>query len=218
MNQVTSIGLGCPGGIDKNNAIFLGSSSLNVGKINWRKELEKYDKKIFVENDCSCAGICESYVNKINDFVMFTLGTGLGISYMHNYKCIDQIVWDITELNKKIGNKYDRYIKSFGSLSKKYNEYKQLNLKRGEIFKCIEEGDLEAREILKDYIKNFIEGIVRIKEEYDIKEFVIGGGMSEYSEYFIDEIREELPDLKIHIAKYKNDSGIIGGALLEKVQ
>ena len=42
--------------------------------------------------------------------------------------------------------------------------------------------------------------------------------MSEYSEYFIDEIRKNLVDFKIHIAKYKNDSGIIEGALLEKVQ
>lgn len=218
MEKVTSIGLGCPGGIDKNNGIFLGSSSLNIREINWRKELKKYNTKIFVDNDCSCAGICESYVNKINDFVMFTLGSGLGIAYMHDYKCIDEIVWDIAELNKKIGSKHDRYIKSFESLSKKYNEYKQINLERGELFKCIEEGDLEAKRILKDYIRNFIEGIVRIQDIYNIKEFTIGGGMSEYSEYFIDEIRKNLVDFKIHIAKYKNDSGIIGGALLEKVQ
>ena len=91
------------------------------------------EMKIYVENDCSCAGICKSYVNKINNFVMFTLGSGLGIAYMNDYKCIDQIVWDITELNKKIGSKHDKYIKSFESLSKKYNEYKQINFERGEI-------------------------------------------------------------------------------------
>lgn len=92
INKVTSIGLGCPGGIDKNSGIFLESSSLNVREINWRKELAKYNTKIFVENDCSCAGICESYINKINNFVMFTLGSELGIAYMHDYKCIDRIV------------------------------------------------------------------------------------------------------------------------------
>lgn len=217
LDKVTSIGIGCPGGIDKNNGIFLGSSSLNVKEIDWIKELKKYNTEVFVENDCTCAGICESYVNNINDFIMFTLGSGLGISYMHNYKCVDKIIWEIIELNRKVGNQHDKYIKSFESLSRKYNEYKKGKYERGEIFKCIEEGDMDARSILKDYIENFIEGIVRISENYDIKDFSIGGGMSEYSKYFIDEIRKSLPNLNIHIAKHKNDSGIIGAALLEKI-
>lgn len=217
IDNVTSLGIGCPGGIDKDNVLFLGSSSLNVKEINWRKELKKYNTEVFVENDCTCAGICESYVNNINNFLMFTLGSGLGMAYMYNYQCIDQIIWDISELNKKVGNKHDKYIKGFESLSNKYNEYKKGKYERGEIFKCIEEGDIRARNILRDYIKNFIEGIVRISEKYDIKDFSIGGGMSEYSKYFIDEIKKSLPDLNIHIAKYRNDSGIIGAALLEKV-
>lgn len=217
LDKVTSIGLGCPGGIDKNNGIFLGSSNLNVKEIDWRKELKKYNTEIFVENDCICAGICESYVNNINNFLMFTLGSDLGIAYMYNYKCINQIIWDIIELNKKVANRQDQYIKSFESLSKKYNEYKKGKYERGEIFKCIEEGDIVARKILKHYIENFIEGIVRISQNYDIKDFSIGGGMSEHSKYFIDEIRKSLPNLNIHIAKHKNDSGIIGAALLEKI-
>ena len=218
MDKVTSIGLGCPGGIDKNNGIFLGSSSLNVKEIDWKKNLKKYNTKVMVENDCTCAGICESYVNCKNDFIMFTLGSGLGISYMHNYKCVNKIVWDIIELNKKIGNKHDKYIKSFESLSIKYNEYKKGKYNRGEIFKCIEEGDTKAMRILNDYIENFIEGIVRIRKNYEINDFCIGGGMSEYSKYFIDEIRKNLPNINICIAKYKNDSGIIGAALLEKIK
>ncbi len=217
MDKITSIGLGCPGGIDKDNGIFLGSSNLNVKQINWKKELKSYNTEVFVENDCTCAGICESYINNINDFLMFTSGSGLGIAYMHNYKCLDEIVWDIIELNKKIGNRHDKYIRSFENLSNKYNEYKRSKYEREEIFKYIENGDVGARRILKDYIENFVEGILRISKKHNIKDFSIGGGMSEYSKYFIDEIRESLPNLNIRIAKYKNDSGIIGAALLEKI-
>lgn len=218
LDKVTSIGLACPGGIDKNNVIFFGSSNLNVKEIDWRKELKKYDTEIFVENDCTCAGICDSYFNNINNFLMFTLGSDLGIAYMHNYKCINQNTWNIIELNKKVGNTQDKYIKSFEDLSKKYNESKKRKYERGEIFKNIEEGDAVARKILKDYIQDFIEGISRISENYNIKNFSIGGGMSDYSKYFIDEIRKNLPNLNINIAKYKNDSGIIGAALLEKIR
>lgn len=216
MDEVTSIGIGCPGGIDKNNGIFFGSSSLNVKEINWKKELRKYDTEILVENDCTCAGICEGYLNHINNFLMFTLGSNVGIAYMYNYKCIDQMVWDIRELNKKESNKNERYIKSFENLSKIYNQYKHKKYERREIFDRIEKGDIEAKKILNDYIKDLIEGIVRISEKYDIKDFFLGGGISEYSNYFIDQMMESLPDLNIYIAKHRNDSGIIGAALLEK--
>lgn len=215
MDEVSSIGLGCPGGVDKQNGIFLGSTSLNVDEIDFRKELKKYNVKIFVENDCTCAGICESYLNNLNNFIMFTLGSGLGISYMQNYECIDEIVWNIFKINKKMGSNHDKYINSFHNLSKRYNESKNKNYTRNEIFKCIEKGDIVAKNILKDYVKNFIDGVNKIEQYYKVKDFFIGGGMSEYSEYFIEDIRNGLPKLNIHIAKYRNDSGIIGGALLE---
>ena len=218
ISNVSSIGLGCPGGIERDEGIFLGSSALNVDKINWKKELNKYNLKVFVENDCTCAGICESYINKWDEFIMFTLGSGLGISYMKEYKCIHPIVWNIMEINRKIGTEHDKYIKSFNSLSKKYNTIKNGNYDRWEIFKCIEKGDSEALDILKDYIENFVNGIIRIEQTYKIKQFSIGGGMSEYSEYYIKDIQSKLPGININIAKYKNDSGIIGGAILEDIQ
>ena len=217
ITQVSSIGLGCPGGVDKKNGIFLGSSSLNVHNINFKKELKKYNVPVFIENDCTCAGICESYINNITNFIMFTLGSGLGISYMYNYNCIDEIVWDISKINKKVGINHDSYIKSFNSLSKKYNIAKNHTFSRGKIFDCLAVGDRDAQIILKDYISNFIDGIKNIQKYYNITTFSIGGGMSEYSRYFIKEIQYGLPNVNILIAKFKNDSGIIGGALLEKI-
>lgn len=54
-------------------------------------------------------------------------------------------------------------------------------------------------------------------EYYKIKDIVIGGGISEHSKYFVDDIKNRLQNINIHIAKYCNDSGIIGAALLEKI-
>ena len=75
INDISSIGIACPGGIDVNKKIFYGSSTLNVNEINFEKELQKYNKKIHVENDCTCAGICDSYIRKLDDFIIFTLGS-----------------------------------------------------------------------------------------------------------------------------------------------
>ncbi len=216
LKDVSSIGLGCPGGIDKSEGIFFGSTSLNVCQIDWRKELKKYNVNVYVENDCTCAGICEHFMNNWEKFIMFTLGSGLGISYMIKNKCIDENVWDIAEINKKNGDKHDKYIKSFESLSKKYNSVKNENYERGAIFECIKKQDNEALGILKEYIQNFIQGIIKIENKYKIGKYSIGGGMSEYSEFFIKEIQNKLPNIIIKVAKYKNDSGIIGGALLEQ--
>ncbi|MCI8485896.1 MAG: ROK family protein [Clostridia bacterium] len=215
INEISSIGLGCPGGTNKENGIFLGSSSLNVSEINFRIELKKYNTKVFIENDCTCAGICESYINNLNNFIMFTLGSGLGISYMQDFKCINEIVWDIYKINKTMGINHDKYIKSFNSLSKRYNEIKNENYARCEIFKCLEKGDKDAKNVLKNYIINFIDGIRIIQSHYPVKDIVIGGGISEYSKHYIYDIRKEFQNINIHIAKHKNDSGIIGGALLE---
>lgn len=218
LREVSSIGLGCPGGVNKSEGIFLGSSSLNVYQIDWRKELKKYNLKVFVENDCTCAGICEQYVNNWKEFIMFTLGSGLGISYMKNNKCIDEKVWDIAKINKKNGDKHDKYIRSFESLSKKYNTIKNKDYERTAIFECIEKQDYEALEILKEYIQNFIQGIIKIEEKYKIGKYSIGGGMSEYSNFYLKEIQHQLANITIKVAKYRNDSGIIGGALLEQIE
>ena len=113
----------------------MGSRSLNVTKINWRIALEKYGTKVFTENDCTCAGICEYYINAWDEFVMFTLGSGLGISYMKNGKCISEVGWDISKLNKRVGEKYDKYINSFEGLSKRYNRIKNKKYARTEIFR-----------------------------------------------------------------------------------
>lgn len=217
-NEVSSIGLACPGGNIKEEGIFLGSRSLNVTKINWRIALEKYGTKVFTENDCTCAGICEYYINAWDEFVMFTLGSGLGISYMKNGKCISEVGWDISKLNKGVGEKYDKYINSFEGLSKRYNRIKNKKYARTEIFRCIEKNDIDAKILLQEYIRNFIGGIKKIESVYGIGKYSIGGGMSEYDNYFFDKIKENLPGIDIRIAKYKNDSGIIGATMLEYIQ
>ena len=74
----------------------------------------------------------------------------------------------------------------------------------------------EIVNILKDIEYGWLDKNKKIN--YEINDFCIGGGMSEYSKYFIDEIRKNLPNINICIAKYKNDSGIIGAALLEKIK
>lgn len=215
IKDVSSIGIGCPGGVDKEKGIFFGSKIMRLNEINWKLELKEYNLNVFIENDCNCAAICENHINKHNRFIMFSIGTDVGISFLENGKCMDEIVWDSIKINK-IDNTNKRYIRSFHNLAEQYNEIKKSRYKRGEFFKFVKQGEKLALNVLKSYVDSFIEGVKRIQSKYDVKQIVIGGGISEYAEFFLENMKRGLPDCDIKITKHKNDSGIIGAALLEK--
>lgn len=217
IEKIGAIGIGCPGLTDNTDGIFYGSSTLQVGKVNFRAQLQKYNTKILVENDCTCAGICESYFNNLNNFIMLTLGSDVGISYMQNFKCINEIVWDIISINKISSNSSDRYIESFAYLAHEYSMLKNKNCKRREFFTSLKDGDIIAKNLIDKYVHNFVYGVKKIQAKYEFSNIVIGGGMSEYSAFFINKIQRGLPDLKVITAKYNNDAGIIGAALLENL-
>lgn len=216
IKDISSIGIGCPGGVDKENGIFFGSEIMRLNKINWKLELKEYNFNIYIENDCNCAAICESYIKKYNRFIMFSIGTGIGISFVENGRCVDEFVGDIIRINNKDGPD-KRYIRSFYNLSEKYNGMKKTRYKRWEFFRFVGQGEKLALEVLKSYVNSFIEGVNRINQKYSVKQIIIGGGMSEYAKFFLEDMRRGLPDCDIRIAEHKNDSGIIGAALLEKV-
>lgn len=216
INSISSIGIACPGGIDVNKKIFYGSSTLNVSKINFIKELKKYSKKIYIENDCTCAGICESYIRKVDNFIIFTLGSDVGISYIKDFQIKNEIVPKIINANYKNINQRERYIKSFADLCNKYSSIKNSKCEKSDFFKLIENKDVCAKCILSEFIEDFVNGIIIIKNKYNIKNYCIGGGLSNYYRFYIDEVKSKIPNCYVYCAKYKNDSGIIGAALLEK--
>lgn len=217
ISDIYSIGFAFPGGIDKESVIFEGSTELNVGKINLKQKLNKYDTDLFIENDCTCAGICESYFSNLNELLMLTVGSDLGITYIKDFENINEISSKIIEFNKNLGKSCNKNIKSFYDLSMIYNKSKNFNFNRGEIFRSIENKENTAIQILENYISGFINGLENINKVFGIKDIYIGGGLSEHEKYFIKTLQYALPNLNIVIAKYKNDAGIIGAALLKSL-
>ena len=176
IRDVYSIGLGFPGGIDKENVAFLGSTELNVGKINLKQKLCKYNTDIFIENDCTCAGICESYFSNLDELLMLTIGSDVGFTYIKDLRNINEISCKIIEFNKSLEKFCNKNIKSFYDLSMNYNKAKKFNFNRDKIFKSIDKKDLISIQILKDYIDGFINGLENINKVFGIKDIYIGGG------------------------------------------
>lgn len=209
--EINYIGIGCPGGVDINNAIFYGSKALVVGKIDFKEEFKKYNCEVFADNDCNCAAVGEAIINQYNDFLMITIGTGVGFSLIKkDNKEIrlskDETIWEILKINKVPNTKHDKYIYSFKRLAKEYNK----KLPREAIFNNIE----NSKELINKYLDSFTDGLNLINKKIPIKNICIGGSFSLYYKHYLKNLQDKAKDYNIFIAKNNNDSGIIGACFL----
>lgn len=93
-DQVAGIGLGVAGLIDRENGRVLISPNLHaVEKIDIIREIrEKFGVPVFLENDANAAAFGEMWVGagrSFSDFVLLTLGTGIGGGIIYNKKLMD---------------------------------------------------------------------------------------------------------------------------------
>ncbi len=82
IDDIKSVGMGCPGTIDDKAGIVIYANNLNLTNAPVCEELAKYiDKPIYINNDANCAALGEFFAledSSISDFVAITLGTGVG--------------------------------------------------------------------------------------------------------------------------------------------
>ena len=209
--KIDYIGIGCPGGVDQENAIFYGSKALVVDKIDFKKELKKYNCSIYVDNDCNCAAIGEALNNDYQKFLMITIGTGVGFALVRKTRkkillAKDEEIWKIININKIPNTKHGKYIKSFKNLSDTYNKINQKNLPREAIFEDIK----NSKHLIDKYVSDFTTGINLINKEVKIKNICIGGSFSLYKKHYLRKMQNSLEKYEIFTAKNYNDSGIIG--------
>lgn len=80
--DVSSIGIGCPGLASAKDGIILSSSNLNFENINVKEIMAKYIQlPVYVENDANCAAIGETVKGAAkgeSEVVVLTFGTGIG--------------------------------------------------------------------------------------------------------------------------------------------
>ncbi|MBZ4664407.1 MAG: glucokinase [Caloramator sp.] len=93
------------------------------------------------------------------------------------------------------------------------------------IFDCAKEGDRVAKMAVDRLVKYLVIGIFNIVNFMDPEVIALGGGVSNAGEYLLNLVRQEyeknkffktLPAAKIELAKFKNDAGILGAAMLGK--
>ena len=94
-------------------------------------------------------------------------------------------------------------------------------------FDAAKQGDETGKRVVDQYIKYVAEGLTNLINIFTPEVLVIGGGVSKEGEYLLKPLREhisrdvyakEVPQTQLRIAKMGNDAGIIGAAMLGKLE
>jgi len=249
-NEIEGIGIGIAGLIDRENGRVLSSPNLRFAEgVDIIYQIEKrYAVRVFLENDANAAALGEMWVGAGKDFsdlVLFTLGTGIGgglicggkllrvpaeIGHMSistdgekchcgNYGCLESYSSARYILSKAI-SVLETGRESLLSGCYNGNIYK---LTTEDIFKAALDGDMLARELLKNAGRYLGIGIANMINIMSPQAVILAGGLIGAWDIYVSEavkeasrraMKELYEKVKVIPALLKDNAGLIGSARL----
>ncbi len=229
--DVKTVSIGFPGVVDSKKGTLDTAPSIIKGRMNVKEELEKIvDVKIYIDNDVTCWAAAEGKVGScvgVEDYVLLTIGTGIGASLILNsqpYKGFDNAAGEIgymvfLEDLKQEARTQDEFgsFESKSSAKAMIEDYKkQVNkdLSAEEILDSFFSGDEAAKDFFSkrmDYLAVSLANIITILHP---KTIVIGGGITERWQEFEGLLKEKIHRLictKTQIVA--STTGSYGGAI-----
>ncbi len=236
--KIEGIGIGVPGPVKPDGTIiYIPNLGINE-EVNLKKLIEdELNITTYVANDANVAALAEAYVGNAKgyDVVQYiTMSTGIGGGLIINKKIITGkygLAQEIGSMIIRNGGRAPSINKPHGCiegeasgtmLTIKANEAGLNCAHAGDLFIKAHEGNDIAIKLVDQFIDDvaaFISSIVSYMEP-DI--FVLGGGLMKSKEYFLDRLIKRVDELsyktlkgniKIVVAKYDQDCGIIGAAM-----
>ncbi len=214
--NVKAIGVGCPGPLK--NGIILNPPNLPWKNFDLKKFLEKkFKKKVVVENDAKCVALAElNYGIKKNNFVILTLGTGVGGGVIIDGKLYKgqgnagEIGHMIIDENKDLETHWQKYRKLSNKYFGKVLTFKELCSMKNK----------KAKHIL-DYVSIHLgQGVANLIDIFDPEVIILMGGAREAGKKFLEIIKKQA----YHFSIVKNKTpikwskikhpGLLGASLL----
>lgn len=233
--EIEAIGIGTHGFVDpKEGKIIYAAETLPGWTGTPVKEWLELatGKRVEVENDANVAALAEAKFGAAKEFdrvVVLTLGTGLG----------GGIIWDgkilsggpnggAAELGHMIlypngvtcacGRKGCNEMYVSGTALRRRIKEAGLACTPPELFENAK-SDPEAHGVVEAFTADLAVVISSLQAAFDMQIVIIGGGVSEAADLWMDSLQKQLEPvllnpLKIEVAKFENDAGILGAALL----
>lgn len=244
---ILGIGVSAPGIITKEGEFVTAGSIRPLYGVNLKKEIElRCNVPTNIENDANAAAIAEQWIGnakEIENYICLVLGTGIGGGIIINndlfqgtHGMAGEFGWMLIRSYPLEGNlesaSWNQRASVVGGLcyqyelaQKKMGTYKKTINDAREIIRKSETGDLIAKEVLKKFYQDLSVGIINLISSFDPEVILIGGGISENSDFMsnlnnsVDASigrHESLSYIKnkgiarIIPTKLKNDAGMIG--------
>lgn len=222
---IKGIGVSATGQINSNTGQVIGACG-NIPNwigVNIKKECEdKFRIKTHVENDANCAALAEKWLGagrKFNDFVTYTIGTGIGGGIIKDGRLmtgsqgiggeIGHMIVEANGIDCTCGNKgcWEQYasmtalvrrVKMKIAISEKTSTIH--NIVKGDldkingkvIFQAAEMGDQLVLECLDEFFVYNAIGIVSLLHILNPEAVIIGGGVSMQKDRIVEPIKNQV--------------------------
>jgi len=239
ISKVELIGVAVPGTVS--NTHIIKADNLHIKDFHITSEINKYfNVPVNLRNDAKCAALAEKEygsLKKSEDAIFLTIGTGIGGAVFLNGKLLRPKMFEGFEIGHMVieqnGIKcncgrsgcFEKYASMKVLKDTIQKEYKKYDLSGQEIKMLMEENikTEKMQKIIDNYISNLSIGISNLINIFEPDTISIGGSFVYYKDILLPKLEEVLKekyatfndrkDIKIVLAKLKNDAGIIGAAL-----
>lgn len=233
-NNIEKIGIGFPCANIVNGIVTKSGKSIDLPNILF----EKFNIPTYLKNDVKCSALCEKEIGNLKQYdncIFMTLGTGIGGAYFYKNELVTPNKYQGLEIGHMVietnGNKCrcgrKGCFEEYASMRIFRKEICELfNLEKVDSFKTFEiiqskEKQEEVEKIIEKYTSYLAIGLTNIINIFEPDAICIGGSFTYYAPIFMNKLKQkikenfkerDIPD--IVTAKFENDAGIIGAAML----
>lgn len=233
--DIRGIGVGVPGTVDYDTGKVVVCPAFDWKDVFLKDHIErKFGIRAFVDNDVNAWTIAEKYLGaakQSNDFAMVTIGTGIGCGlYLdgkiyrgHSYEAgeIGYLPLSIEAYQESYRKNEFGYFENKASASAAGRIYQAITdkpLDCKDIFIQAKQGNNAAQKVVTDVYKYLGLGISSLFCILNPEIVVIGGGMAEEGQEFLDEVTRNVTRLiplkvKLGLSKTGAYGGAVGSAL-----
>ena len=219
-DDIKSVGIGCPGAIEKESGNIEFSNNLGFYDVPVVKDMEALlGKKVYVENDANAAAWGEFLAGSgkgTDSMIMITLGTGVGSGIIDGGHLLTGAYGKGAEIGHMVihldGEKCTcgrkGCFESYASATALINQTKKAmkenpDSEMWKIAKTLSKvngktaftaKDKTAKDVIKQYLNYLSDGIVNVVNIFQPEIICIGGGVSNAGEKILKPIRKKIKD------------------------
>ena len=234
VSNIESVGIGFPYRNIKQGIIYVDGKTINIPK----KITEKYGIPAYLKNDVKVSSLCEKTIVSLKDYsnaLFLTLGTGIGGAYYYQNELMKPSVYQGLEIGHmiiQVGGKqcrcgqqgcFEEYASMRAFRNKIRDIYHIEDINSAIVLDLYDKKEKidEMNQIIEEYIDYLAIGLGNLIHIFEPDAICIGGSFVHYQRIFMKKLEKKLKERfqgrdipKLLLAKYGNDAGIIGAAML----